>query len=366
MPGLAIVITLTISAGILLAVVGWKYNPFRKFVQRSIDPKWRHHARPGIYSAGKKEQASQVMYVSSTIIRDACDIVWDEHNEDPPKDIFAPHEAGTVVWVNTCHVARFIMDVLPHMTGRFSLVTARENNATKHFDVQSVLACPHVAHWFMENFEHPIELLQTGRITPLPLGLNYHKLDPDSPNQSRDMGLPSLPVVQQLDMDGIRKRLPPLRDRPLRVYCNFHLNMDTFLRHPHAHKRATERAEALAALKKHDFVFWEPRQAPRNLVWERHSDVSFEVSPRGNSIDCHRTWEALILGTIPIVKSTPLDPIYDGLPVAIVSDWSEVTAQQCAMWKAEFLPWFDQPLPQRLYSSYWIERFKASSLNAID
>ena len=290
MLGFAISIALLLSASIVIVAAGWKYNPFRKFIQRSFDPKWRSRARPGIYSTEETEQASQAMYVSSTIMRDGCDIIWDEYDEDPPKEIFAPLEAGTVVWVNTCHVARFILDILPLVTGRFSLVTARENQSTKDFDVQSVLACPHVVHWFMENFEHPVALLETGRITPLPHGLNYHKLDPDSPNQSRDMGLPSPPVIQQLDMDRIRLALPPLRERPMRVYCNFHLNMDTFLRHPHARKRSTARAEAKAALQKQDFVFWEPRQAPRNLVWKRHSDVSFEASPRGNSIDCHRTW----------------------------------------------------------------------------
>jgi hypothetical protein len=349
----------------VLVFVGWRYNPLRKFVQRSIDPRWRARARVGTYSAAETARAADAIYISSTLMRDACDVIWDEDDADPPPTILGPHQAGTVVWVNTCHVARFIAKVLPQMTGRFTLVTAREENTTRDFDVASVLANENVAHWFMENYEHPKALLATGRITPLPHGLNYHKLDPASTNQSRDMGLPAPPAVQQLDMDRIRQSLPALRNRPLRVYCNFHLNMDTFLRHPHALKRAQARGEARRALQDKDFIFWEPRQAPRHLVWQRHADVSFEVAPRGNSIDCHRTWEALILGTIPIVKSTPLDPIYDGLPVAIVTDWSEVTAAQCAKWKADFLPWFEQPLPDRLFTAHWVARFRAASLDHI-
>jgi hypothetical protein len=49
------------------------------------------------------------------------------------------------------------------------------------------------------------------------------------------------------------------------------------------------------------------------------------LSPIGHGLDCHRTWEALILGSIPIVKSSPLDSLYDGLPVLIINDWREIS-----------------------------------------
>lgn len=344
---------------IIACVIGWRYNPLRKFIQRSLDSSWRRESAPGTYPpdviAAQKEQ----LFISSTVMRDGCDIIWDEYDPEPPDTIVGPHADGTVLWVNTTHVDRFIADVLPKITGQFVLVTARENNSTAAFDLDRALAHPGLIHWFMENYEHPRDYIDAGRITPLPLGLNFHKLDPGSPNQSRDMGLPAPPAVQQLDMKAIAERLPPLRDRPLKVYCNFHLNMDTFLRHPHARKRADARAAARDALSGKPFVFWEPRQAPRHRVWSRHGGISFEASPRGNSIDCHRTWEALILGTIPIVASTQMDPIYDGLPVAIVEDWSEVTQERLYAWKEAFLPWFEQPLPPEIYSRHWIQRFHA-------
>jgi hypothetical protein len=51
------------------------------------------------------------------------------------------------------------------------------------------------------------------------------------------------------------------------------------------------------------------------------------LSPHGNGLDCHRTWEALALGCIPIVKSSGVDPLFEGLPVWIVHEWSEVTQE---------------------------------------
>lgn len=53
--------------------------------------------------------------------------------------------------------------------------------------------------------------------------------------------------------------------------------------------------------------------------------VKFVLSPRGNGLDCHRTWEALLMGAVPVVKTSYLDLIYEGLPVVIVNSWDEVT-----------------------------------------
>ena len=44
----------------------------------------------------------------------------------------------------------------------------------------------------------------------------------------------------------------------------------------------------------------------------------------GNGLDCHRTWELLYLGCIVITRTSPLDPLFEGLPVVIVRDWEEV------------------------------------------
>ena len=53
----------------------------------------------------------------------------------------------------------------------------------------------------------------------------------------------------------------------------------------------------------------------------------FVLSPRGNGLDCHRTWEALLMGAIPIVKSSTLDPLYKDLPVLIVDNWEDINKE---------------------------------------
>jgi hypothetical protein len=53
----------------------------------------------------------------------------------------------------------------------------------------------------------------------------------------------------------------------------------------------------------------------------------YVISPHGNGLDCHRTWESLALGCIPIIKTSPLDRMFEGLPVLIVKNWSDITQE---------------------------------------
>ena len=51
----------------------------------------------------------------------------------------------------------------------------------------------------------------------------------------------------------------------------------------------------------------------------------FVISPEGNGIDTHRTWECLYMGTIPIEKRNINNQFYTDLPICFVDDWKEVT-----------------------------------------
>lgn len=52
----------------------------------------------------------------------------------------------------------------------------------------------------------------------------------------------------------------------------------------------------------------------------------FVISPEGNGIDCHRHYEALIAGCIPIIERNPLvEQKYSGCPILWTTDYSEIT-----------------------------------------
>lgn len=58
---------------------------------------------------------------------------------------------------------------------------------------------------------------------------------------------------------------------------------------------------------------------------KKMSTAKFILSPEGNGLDCHRTWEALLLGCIPIIKTSNLSPMLKNLPVLIIKNWNKIS-----------------------------------------
>ena len=52
----------------------------------------------------------------------------------------------------------------------------------------------------------------------------------------------------------------------------------------------------------------------------------FCASPRGRGIDAHRTWEALLVGTIPIVTRSLVARDHEDFPIAVLDRWDDFCA----------------------------------------
>ena len=63
-----------------------------------------------------------------------------------------------------------------------------------------------------------------------------------------------------------------------------------------------------------------------NYMYELKT-YKFCLSPPGRGLDTHRAWEALMMGTIPLMISTTQDHLFEKLPVVIVDDWEQITTQ---------------------------------------
>lgn len=50
----------------------------------------------------------------------------------------------------------------------------------------------------------------------------------------------------------------------------------------------------------------------------------FVICPEGNGIDTHRPWEALYMGTIPIIKRNIHHQSFDELAILFIDDWEEL------------------------------------------
>jgi hypothetical protein len=70
---------------------------------------------------------------------------------------------------------------------------------------------------------------------------------------------------------------------------------------------------------------FQPRRNFKNNL-DTLSRHKFCISPDGNGIDCHRTWESLWLKVVPICTYSPHIEHFKnlGLPIIIINDWNEL------------------------------------------
>lgn len=169
--------------------------------------------------------------------------------------------------------------------------------------VEAILGHPQVMAWYTQNWDgtyHP-------KLFPLPIGLDLHSRR-SAWNLCGWWGSQLLHLIAWLAR--------PITERKGELLLDAHFQVSAFDRGQRHQLR--ELMEGCA-----DCHILEGRLT-RPEVWREYSRHRFVLSPAGQGLDCHRTWEALLLGAIPIVLESSLNPLYESLPVVIVKDWSEV------------------------------------------
>lgn len=109
--------------------------------------------------------------------------------------------------------------------------------------------------------------------------------------------------------------------------------------------RSGERQSALSALKANLGVMLQQRA--HGDAFQAYKEVKFVASPFGAGPDCHRTWEVLAMGAVPIVRDhAGLRPLFVGQPVIVVKEWSDVTKELLKAWTP--------PPPSQAWNSLWL------------
>jgi hypothetical protein len=296
------------------------------------------------------DQYSVTQFVSAHGIAAACDIRPSRMLSDTEELNDPDYESignGDVVYVNTSQLPAFVDRILPAIKSSFVLVTgdsdlAAPGEVSRRWRIperiSGLLADPRLLHWFAQNCDrrHP-------NLTPIPIGLDYHTQS--KRDGSCRWGPPQTPGEQDAELGRIREALPPLVDRPLSCLGNFQFSL------------FGDRIPCLRASYAKPFMRLQPRYMPRRDVWRSHGECSFVLSPQGNGMDCHRTWEALALNTIPIVRSSFLDPLFENLPVMIVEDWRAIDEEALLACKHHVLSRNWQL--DKLHIDYWRGVFRA-------
>ena len=257
-----------------------------------------------------------------------------------------PTKPGSI-YVCSAALMQFIRTMLPRLTEPFVLVTGDSDLMIPH-DVfpteesfKAFISHEKLLHWFAQNLciLHP-------KMTSLPIGLDYHTM-----TSSPVWGPLSSCAEQEQTLLACKARGKPFWEREMRCYANWHFSVN-------AKNRASVLRKEVMELLDPAVMEYESQPVPRKESWDNQAKFAFVVSPHGAGLDCHRTWEALVLGCIPIVKrSVPgIDALYENLPVLIVESWADVTP---AVLKATILEMKEKTFCyEQLTLSYWSCRIR--------
>lgn len=228
------------------------------------------------FNAGTETRHSALKML--TYFQNCSGLIWIRLNTGQPSDI-----------------ETFVNYVLPHMTKRFTLITTDGDNSvpSKITNYQALLNHPLLDAWFTQNYDgsvvHP-------KLYLFPIGFDLHTSRRDKKWRSFN-GISIMKDVRNREFKrSMTIIFDKMRPNPYRT-------------------RAEKELTCIYKVKK---------KLNAETIWEFYSSHVFGISPRGNGLDCHRTWEMIYFGMIPIVKSSSLDPLYADLPVVIVKQWEDV------------------------------------------
>ena len=262
------------------------------------------------------EKLSSYPYVCGNAFREYCDFVYDNQSTiNNPSEI----QPGNTVFVKTVRLEQFFKKIHPSIQHPYILITHNHDHSipgkyAKYLDEDKLIA------WFginVENHVHP-------KLHPIPIGIMSAR--------QKDHYVEII--------DSIRAHIPNI-PKSIVLYMNFSIStnsqeqgkvFDLFIRQPWC------------------------KHVEKTIFQNYANDVSqskFVLSPRGIGIDCYRTWEAILLGSIPIVKTSSLDRLFDDLPVLIVEDWSAVSLELLDQKYAEMI--LKTYRTEKLYSDYWLK-----------
>jgi len=212
----------------------------------------------------------------------------------------------------------FFKNIHPHITKKYILVTHNSDNSIPG-PFETYLKSNTLVAWFGQNVSKKV-----AKLYPIPIGLA---------NASLVTG--NIRIVKEI------MALPIEKNKLL------YLNFGTVTNH--------QREHVVTHFTDKEFCTKVPRK-PFKEYFRNLAESQFVISPNGHGIDCFRTWEALLCGSIPIVEKSGINDLFTNLPVIIVENWDEVTEEFLHKKYAEFST--QRFTMEKIYVDYWFDAIR--------
>jgi len=224
---------------------------------------------------------------------------------------------GMSIYVCSDLLRFFVNKILLNLTHTFVLVTGDSDlcvpkEALSKEETLILLNSKLLLKWYTQNSR----VQENNKIIQMPIGLDYHTIlrNPNCSWRLSQEGI--LPKQQENILIDIIKSAKPFYERNTKIYVNFTIKSDRF----------NQRQSALDTIP-NELMDINTNFIVRSQTWKNMINYTFVLSPTGIGLDCHRTWEALCLGCIPIVCVKEFTTMFNELPVLVISNWNEVTKE---------------------------------------
>lgn len=247
------------------------------------------------------------IYISDT--KDGKDYLYDMLKNNKMFD-------GMSIFVTSDLLEFFVNEILDKIKNTFILVSGMSVKtcpveALTKMSLFKLINHKYLIKWCSQN--NTIQYYP--KVLQVPLGIDFHSVY-NNPNKWTKIVDGNTPVEQERYLIDIANNSSPFYERINKIYVNFSMNTDRF----------KQRKACLKEIPQHLLAFHQEKMK-RTQTWEQTVKYSFVLSPYGNGMDCHRHWEALILGSILIIKLKEFIKMFEDLPVLIVNDWKEINQE---------------------------------------
>lgn len=229
-------------------------------------------------------------YVTGDGFRALANHIHDETGTFNPADV----ATGDIVFVAQDFVLPYLKTMHPKVQNRYVLICHNGDSPVDQAVVD--LIDDKIVRFYAQNVTH-----DHPKVFPIPLALENRYI--------HSQGVVSI-------FNKIRKKIakkPPARED--RIFFKFSINTNP-----------KERGEALSYFQKHPLADTTTAMLTPRMHVNILTRYKFVASPPGHSIESCRTYEALYVKNIPIVKDFVAMRHFRslGLPLWIVKDWSEL------------------------------------------
>jgi hypothetical protein len=269
---------------------------------------------------------------------------------------------GDTVWLQSRFLPKFCRSVLPFVKDPFVLVM---NDGDETFpsdilnktELEELVNDDRIIAIFSQNSDYQGP---SPKVHQMPIGIDFHTIAYAGTKGRWGLNTSS-PSDQEKSLNQLIARLKPPKMRKKRAFVDFQ-HHDTLNYRYMKGQNPENRIQIFKQVCNSGLVDFTNSPLNRNELWKTKGEYAFSVSPHGRGLDCHRTWEDLALGCIVIVKSSPLDPMYEGLPVVIVNDWSEINEENFDLWLEQFGDTLSNPAyRERLTTDYWWKKIEEAA-----